>query len=62
MLLPLLPLGKQRQQQWQHGYSDGSSSSRAVVAAAHYFELPCSITASGIKFPFLILYDMSIPI
>jgi hypothetical protein len=44
MLPLLLPLWKQRQQRWQHGRSSGSSSSRAVAAAEHYFELPCSIT------------------
>ncbi len=55
----LLPLRKQRQQWRQHGVSGGSSSSRVVPAAAHYFELPRSITfvlpcsASGIKFPSL---------
>jgi hypothetical protein len=60
VLLLLLPLRKQRQQQWQHWGSSGSSSSRLVAVAAHYFELPHSITlaspcsASGIKFPFLI--------
>jgi hypothetical protein len=54
MLLLLMPLRKQRQQRRQHRGSSGSSSSRVVAAAAHYFELPCSFTASGIKFPFLI--------
>jgi hypothetical protein len=44
MLTLLLPLQKQSQQQWQHRCSGGSSSSRAVVTAAHYFELPYSIT------------------
>ncbi len=65
VLPPLLPLGKQRQQQWQHGGSGGSSSSRPVAAAAHYFELPCSLaspcSARGIKFPSFIL-DMLIPV
>ncbi len=62
VLLPLLPLCKHRQQQWQHRVSGGrSSSSRAIVAVAHYFGLPCSInlampcSASGIKFPSFIL-------
>jgi hypothetical protein len=54
VLPPLMPLHKQRQQRQQHRSSGGSSSSRAVAAAAHYFELPCSFTAIGIKFPFLI--------
>jgi hypothetical protein len=39
----LLPLQKQSQQWRQHMHSSGISSSRVVAAAAHYFELPCSI-------------------
>jgi hypothetical protein len=54
VLPTLLPLRKQREQQRQHVHSGGSSSSRAVAEAAQYFELPHPITASGIKFPFLI--------
>ncbi len=44
MLTWLLPLWKQSQQQQQHMCSGGSNSSKAILAAAHYFELPCSIT------------------
>ncbi len=45
MLHLLQPLRKQRQQRVQYGGSgvSSSSSSRAVAAAAHYFELPCSV-------------------
>jgi hypothetical protein len=59
MLPPLMPLRKQRQRRRQHGGSSGSSSSRVVAAAAHYFELPRSFTASGIKFPFFIRQYLS---